>query len=133
MDYVAISEYERSYKAGSIIVCEGAVGDEMFILNEGKLGVFREGKMIAQIDEAGVFFGEMSEILGGTRTATVQALSDCIVTVYTGGLDRIVREFPSISKKLIQTLAERLKDTTDRFYAFKLEVSEKKPERQRSG
>ena len=125
MDYIAISGHQRIYKEGSIIVNEGDVGDEMFILDEGKLGVFREGKMIAQIEKVGVFFGEMSEILGGSRTATVKALSDCIVTVYTGGLDRIVRDFPSISKKLIQTLAERLQDTTDRFYAFKVEVAER--------
>jgi len=126
MDYIAISEHERVYPAGSMIVNEGDVGDEMFILNEGKLGVFREGKMIAQIEEVGVFFGEMSEILGRTRTATVKALTDCRVTVYTGGIDRIIREFPWIAKKLIQTLAERVRDTTDRFYAFKVEAEERR-------
>ena len=77
--------------------------------------------MIAQIEGEGVFFGEMSEVLGRTRTATVKALSDCLVTVYAGGIDKIVREFPLIAKKLIETLAERLKDTTDKFYAFKVE------------
>ena len=67
----------------------------------------------------------MSEILGGTRTAALKALTDCVVTVYTGGIDRIIRDFPSITKKLIQTLAERLRDTTDRFYSFKVEVAQK--------
>ena len=72
-----------------------------------------------------MLFGEMSELLGGARTATIKALSDCLVTVYTGGIDRIVRDFPEISKKLIQVLAERLKDTTDRYYSFKVKVAEK--------
>ena len=38
MGYMAISENQRLYSADSIIVEEGNIGDEMFILNEGKLG-----------------------------------------------------------------------------------------------
>ena len=125
MGYITISENLRLYSVGSIIAQEGNIGHEMFVLNRGKLGVFKGEEMIAQIEEEGVFFGEMSEILGGARTATLKALTDCVVTVYTGGIDRIIRDFPSITKKLIQTLAERLKDTTDRFYAFKVEVAQK--------
>ncbi|RKY70402.1 MAG: hypothetical protein DRP97_03790 [Candidatus Latescibacterota bacterium] len=125
MDYLKISERQRLYRAGSIIIREGDSEQTMFILDRGTLGVFREGKLITQIEKEGVLFGEMSELLGGARTATIKALSDCLVTVYTGGIDRIVRDFPEISKKLIQILAERLKDTTERYYAFKVKVTKK--------
>ena len=118
MGYKTIVSTQRLYSAGSTIVEEGDCDLDMFILNEGKLGVFKAGELIAEIEEGGVFFGEMSEILGEPRTATVKALDDCLVTVYDGGLDRIIRDFPSIAKKLIETLAERLKHTSDRFYAF---------------
>ena len=120
MGYKTIVKTQRLYSAGTTIVEEGDSDTDMFILNEGKLGVFKAGERIARIEEEGVFFGEMCEILGEPRTATVKALDDCLVTVYTGGLDRIVREFPTIAKKLIETLAERLKHTSDQFYVFKV-------------
>ena len=46
MEYLKISERQRLYRAGNIIIQEGDSEQTMFILNRGTLGVFREGKLI---------------------------------------------------------------------------------------
>lgn len=105
----------RSFPANSIIIAEGHPNDNtLFILNEGKLGVYKEEQLIAEIRETGVFFGEMSALLNVPRTATVRALTDCKVTVLSCDFDSLCVKFPSIAKKLMISLAHRLKDITER-------------------
>jgi CRP-like cAMP-binding protein len=70
---------ERVYPPNTAIVREGASGDSMFIINEGKVDIKkREPNLgidlsIASLD-SGACFGEMALLTGNPRTATVMAV-----------------------------------------------------------
>src|SRR5688572_26024151 len=88
----------RTYAPGAIIIQEDTPDDGcIYILTSGTLGVFREGQQIREMNGGGLMFGEMATILGSRRTATIMAMNECRITVYTGGMKRIVEQFPSIT------------------------------------
>src|SRR6266700_2167 len=67
---------------GENVIKEGAEGDSMFVLLQGaaRVWVSRNGTSIPIATlSAGDCFGEMSLLTGESRTATVQAESDCYV------------------------------------------------------
>lgn len=72
---------QRSYfGAGDEVMKEGDVGDTAYIVNSGRLVVRKGGVAVAELAE-GDCFGEIALLSGVTRTATVQCLTDCDLTV----------------------------------------------------
>ena len=68
------------FGSGETIVRQGAGGDSMFVVLQGRARVLLEpsGQEVAIIP-AGGFFGEMSMLTGDPRTASVKALEDTTV------------------------------------------------------
>jgi CRP-like cAMP-binding protein len=98
----------RTYAPNAIVIQEDTPDDGcIYILNKGTLGVFKGGEEISEITDPGVF-GEMATVLHTTRTATIKAMTECKITVYTGGLQRILEQLPSIALKIMVSLAKRL-------------------------
>lgn len=100
---------EYRYKPGATIVREGAKGQELFVLLEGKATLSRKGKTITRL-MPGDFFGEMAVIDGGPRSATVVAdeALDCLV-LKQGDFRAMVEGDPSIAWHLLETFAARLR------------------------
>ncbi|MBW2609462.1 MAG: cyclic nucleotide-binding domain-containing protein [Deltaproteobacteria bacterium] len=77
-------QMEKSYKKGELILKEGTSGSAAYMINSGKVEVFRtiEGKkiVIASLGE-NQFFGEMSMIDDRPRSASIVAITDVEVTV----------------------------------------------------
>ena len=109
-----------------VLIQEDTDGDgSIFILHEGTLGVFKGPEQVAEITAppaTGAILGEMSEILGVPRTASIKTMEDfdergdsieCKVYVYTGGLESIVQDTPEIAVRIMESLATRLQDTTN--------------------
>ncbi|MBI2501859.1 MAG: cyclic nucleotide-binding domain-containing protein [Candidatus Latescibacteria bacterium] len=74
---VDLSQLQR-FRSGETIVAQGSVGDSLFLLCEGALQVSAEGEKgravaLATLDVPGTFFGEVSLVDHGPRSATVQA------------------------------------------------------------
>jgi hypothetical protein len=65
--------FERVVSAGTEIIREGDVGEELYILVEGTCEVTNSGVTIAKLD-AGASFGELSLVDSQPRSATVRAL-----------------------------------------------------------
>lgn len=65
----------HSATKGQLIFQKDTVGNNMFVLLGGKLGVFDGEKQIATI-KAGESFGEMSLLCDEPRSATLRALED---------------------------------------------------------
>ena len=102
----------RYYEPNAVIIQENAPYDgSIYILHTGTLGVFTEGEQISEISEPGIF-GEMATILNTDRTAMIKAMDECKVTVYTGGLQRIIEQVPSVAMKMMVSLAQRLQRQT---------------------
>ena len=116
---------ERTYNPGEIIIKEGDKDRAVYLLKSGKLAVLKGNRLIAEIEKPGALFGEMSIILDQPRSATVKALTPCVVEVYAGGINALVRERPNVIEVILRTLAERLAETTTRFHSYMFNQNER--------
>jgi len=111
----------RAYQAGSVIIREDEAGDSMFIMVKGeveitkRLGVVldeetpNERIIIRLKAEEGVCFGEMSLLENEPRSATVTALTECLL-MEMGREDfmRLIRENSDMGCKILLRLAQLL-------------------------
>jgi serine/threonine protein phosphatase PrpC/CRP-like cAMP-binding protein len=63
----------RTYTPGQIILEEGTLGEDFFILLSGKVRVLKKGQILATFVERGTHFGEMGLLDRAPRSATVRA------------------------------------------------------------
>jgi CRP-like cAMP-binding protein len=95
------------------IVREGEVGDEMFVVLEGRVRVDKQdadgSTRAIRTYEAGDHFGELAVLLERPRVASVVAEDDVRTLVIGGeGLTAILRERPDAAMAMLATLAERI-------------------------
>jgi putative ABC transport system ATP-binding protein len=72
LTHVAERMSRRQYMPGEVIVREGDVGEELFLISEGEVQVERGGQERARLT-SGDFFGELALMSGNPRNATVIA------------------------------------------------------------
>lgn len=100
-----------------VIIEEGTIDTDIYRLvsSEEGLRVTKQGREIARINNPGEFFGEMASILKEQRTATITSIGKSIVQVYSGeNIEELLEEHPEMAKKMIFTLANRLKEANAR-------------------
>merc|ERR1712018_1084442 len=68
--------YPIEYAKGSLIIKEGDIGSTVYVMEEGKVEVSREGKFLS-ILPPGKVFGELAILYNCKRTATIKAAVDC--------------------------------------------------------
>jgi CRP-like cAMP-binding protein len=123
---------EENRPAGSVVVAEGQVGDEMFILVKGRVQISKAmlmagmsvplpnmespRKVLATLDATGhPMFGEVALIDADQRSATVTALTDC--TFLITGREQffgLAQREPELGVKLLLTLGKRMAATIRR-------------------
>jgi CRP-like cAMP-binding protein len=108
----------KEFAEGRVLVKEGEIGKEFYILLSGSVVVFKNGKKIAEISAKGSTIGELSGILSTPRTATVMAQEDCTVEEITADMDSLIKENPELLKKMLYFMAERLSATTSKLAEF---------------
>jgi len=119
---LASSLRERSLKKGQVLIREGDVGDEMFLLRRGSMVISksvtgRVEQVLARIGP-GDFFGEMALFDRSPRSATVQSDSDSSLLVLDReGLRQLTEESPRAAAAffhaLVQVFIERLRASGD--------------------
>ena len=96
--------------AGDVLCSEGDIGREFFVIVDGEAQVTAKGKDLG-IRGSGDFIGEIALLEDTRRTATVTAKSPLRVFVLTREDFRsLVRENPSVERKVMQALARRVVD-----------------------
>ena len=65
--------------SGTVLIREGEPGDRFFVLLSGVAGVFQSELGARRILKAGEFFGEVTLAMHVPRTATVTAMTPCVV------------------------------------------------------
>jgi eukaryotic-like serine/threonine-protein kinase len=103
----------RIFAAGEVVVQEGDIGDEAYIITAGRCEAFKIEKgarVTLRVMGPGSVFGETAVLTGGRRTASVIALEDLTVLVVSRA--SLVEElcFDSWTGAFIRTLAERFRD-----------------------
>lgn len=103
----------RKYKKGQIIFFEGDVSDKFYIINKGKIKIFKytkEGKeQILYILSEGDFMGYLSLLKKGKFEFNAEALEDVSVCILTkDNFDSILKKTPEISLKILENLHDRI-------------------------
>jgi CRP/FNR family transcriptional regulator, cyclic AMP receptor protein len=100
---------EVDLKAGHVLMREGGRGEEFFLVLSGFVRVERGGTVVATLG-SGEFFGEISLVDHGPRTATVTCDTDCRVLVLGHReFDSLLDRFPAVQGKVLRALAERVR------------------------
>jgi CRP/FNR family cyclic AMP-dependent transcriptional regulator len=94
---------------GKVIVKQGDPGRECFVIAEGKARATIRGKG-SQVLGPGSFFGEMSLLDQGPRSATVTAETDMhLLVLGSREFSSLVNEVPTVAVRMMRGLAERLR------------------------
>jgi CRP-like cAMP-binding protein len=112
-DAMETGELGKVYRDGEVIIRQGEVGDCMFVIQAGRVGVFREkeGKEVplAVLGEKD-FFGEMAIFEREVRSATVRAIGEVrVLTVDKRTLLRRIQEDPSLAFRILQEMCRRIR------------------------
>jgi CRP-like cAMP-binding protein len=112
-ELLRLFRYERntvSYKAGQTIFEDGQPGDKMYVVLEGDVGIFLQGRLLLTA-HPGTTFGEMALIDNSPRTGSAIARTDVLLVP----MDRqrflfMVQETPDFALHVMHVMAQRLRD-----------------------
>jgi CRP-like cAMP-binding protein len=104
---------ERRVPSGTVLTKEGEPGDEFYVVAEGMAQASIKGRKVGSIP-AGSFFGELSLLDEGPRTATVTAeLPTRLVVITAKDFGRVLDDVPAISLKIMRGLASRIRQADE--------------------
>jgi CRP/FNR family transcriptional regulator, cyclic AMP receptor protein len=107
---LADSTTEQRYMEGARIVREGEEGDSFFVIIEGQARVVNKSDETINELVPGDFFGEISLLDGGVRTASVVAETPLTVLVLKrNAFRKIVSEDSAVATKLLEYVAGLLR------------------------
>ena len=116
------------YEKDKVIFREGHDGTDAYVLESGRIGVFKttDGKAVRLVVlEKGAMFGEMAAVTGERRTATTIALEPCVVVrISKSTIMQKINSCDPFVKALINILINNLSRVTER-YATTNNVAEK--------
>jgi len=111
----------RTFPAGSVIIREDEAGDSMFIMVKGEVEITKRLGLVLDEEtpneriiirlkaEEGVCFGEMSLLENEPRSATVTALTECLLMeMGRENFMRLIRENSDMGCKVLWRLAQLL-------------------------
>ena len=102
--------------AGTMVMDQGQMGREAFVVVAGNVIVRRNGRQVATLG-AGNVVGEMSLLDKGPRTATVVCETDCtLIVIDQRRFLAVVDSIPAISHKLMASLAGRIRELDRQYY-----------------
>ena len=103
---------EVEFPAERTIAHQGEIGTGLFIVAEGAVRVVRDGQVIAHVGP-GEFFGELSVLDGGPRTASRdRGRTHDMPCAGTWDAERVLREQPGVALAVLRVLAQRLREAT---------------------
>ena len=116
LEKLARASDEVTMTAGSLVMDQGQMGREAFVLLEGTVTVKRNNRKMATLGP-GEVLGEMSLLDHGPRTATVVCDTDCTLLVleqrhFIGVLDSL----PGLAVKLLAALAGRIRELDRKYF-----------------
>jgi len=100
---------EQLFQPGQIIVEEGMPGETLFVVLEGQAKVTRRKRKVGQV-LPGDFFGELSAIDGGERSASVVAETPMrLLRLFRHTLVDMIKSEPDFSVKLLDGMVARVR------------------------
>ncbi len=107
--------FGREMSKGTVIFREGDTGKTMYIIQSGKVRIF---KQIGDVDKTlavlgpGEFFGEMAILDDKPRSASAEVIEDAkMLEVDEGTFEAMIKSNPEIAYRIIKKLSQRLRET----------------------
>lgn len=109
-----VKDSQLSFSAGDKIFCQGDLGTEMFIIQEGIVEIVKhiggESHLLSRL-EKGDFFGEMALLEAMPRTADAVATTEVRVVAINGSrFDEMLRKNPEVAVRIIRKYSKRLRE-----------------------
>ena len=109
---IAESAKEVSHRPGAVLAKEGDSGVGFFLIADGTAEVSIGGRKRGRLGP-GDFFGEISLLDQGPRTATVTAQTEVRTLGLTAwAFKRLIQSNPSIASKMLKVMAQRLRGSS---------------------
>jgi CRP/FNR family cyclic AMP-dependent transcriptional regulator len=100
---------DAEYQPGAVLCKEGVVGDECFIVLDGKAAVTIDGAEVAVLGD-GAIIGELGLLDPGPRTATVTAQTPMHVLVLgRTEFTTLLYSTPDVVRRILVSVARRLR------------------------
>lgn len=100
---------EVAAEKGAVLIDQGRVGQECFVILEGEAGVYVSGEHVAT-NGAGSMIGEMALVEHRPRNATVVAESEMRLLAFdTRAFKTLLEEMPKAHDRVMEILAARLR------------------------
>ena len=100
---------EMHREENEVLINEGEIGDEFFVVVDGRVQVIRDQIQPISLG-AGECFGEMSLLDDQPRSATVTTTApSTLLVVHRGDFERWLTSTPSVMRALLTTLSQRLR------------------------
>jgi CRP/FNR family cyclic AMP-dependent transcriptional regulator len=115
VERIAAAAETRQLRRGDVLFREGEVGEELFVVESGRIAIanksFDGRESVVALMEAGDVFGEMSLFDGHGRSAEARALEASRVNaVPFEPLREIFREQPELLWSVVSLLARRIRN-----------------------
>jgi CRP-like cAMP-binding protein len=108
---------ELRFEPGQVVVQEGAPGETLFVILSGEARVVRGGRTLARL-RPGDFFGELSALDGGPRSATIVAETPvAVLRLFRRTLVSTVKREPQLALKLMDGIVRRVREIDRRLEA----------------
>jgi CRP-like cAMP-binding protein len=106
---------QRSYPAGQIVLLEGAASSVLYVVQAGRLKLFKTSprgrEQVLRLLRPGDMFNEVAVFDEGPNSASAQAIEDCtLYLLRRRDLLRFMAERPGIALAVTRTFARRLRE-----------------------
>jgi len=99
------------FGTGTTILKAGEPGDDFYVILEGGASILRQGGLPPIAIGPGAYFGEMSLLDGGERSATVIADSDVVcLRLSRAPFLKMIKSEPEIAIALLRELTRRIRE-----------------------
>ncbi len=120
---MALGTLGRLYEDGQVIIRQGDMSDNMFVIQEGQVEIIEEvgGKPVQlAIRKKGDLFGEMSLFERQGRSATVRAIGRTrVLSVDRDVLVHRLHDDPSMAYRMMTTMARRVRELSNELAELK--------------
>lgn len=107
--------FGKQYPAGYTLFEEGDTGDEMYIIQSGKVRIVKrleQGEKTLAVIPHGEFLGEMAILLNEPRSAGAVIEEDArLLVIDSSTFEAMIKSNGEIAYRMIRKLAQRIKDT----------------------
>jgi CRP/FNR family transcriptional regulator, cyclic AMP receptor protein len=104
---------ELAVEPGAVIVEEGTVGEDFYLIGTGEAVVLRAGREVATVGP-GQYFGELALLDQAPRNATVTAQTPMtLIRLRRREFSAVLDSWPGVAHKLLEQMAKRLRQADE--------------------